>query len=102
MSRRYPWSSIVQRNYEFYGRFDEFLPHHIVNVKPGDEELPAVSWTASRAIRSIAIRLPKALRRLKPNSNGRIDGQISGTVDAAGLKSTDGVELCGRCGADRL
>lgn len=86
----YPWSSIFTNN-EFYGRFDEFHPHHIVNVNQA-MKMPAVSWQVTHDPLD-RDALAKGIAHLN-RQYGRIDGQISGTEMLSGLKSTDGVELC--------
>lgn len=86
----YPWSSIFANN-EFYGRFDEFHPHHIVNVNQA-MKFPAVSWQITHDAKDREA-LTHGLAHLH-RQYGRIDGQISGTEMLSGLKSTDGVELC--------
>ena len=86
----YPWSSIFTNN-EFYGRFDEFHPHHIVNVNQA-MKFPPVSWqfTHDEADRNA---LAKGMSHLT-RQYGRIDGQISGTEMLSNQSSTAGVELC--------
>ncbi|MBC8106912.1 MAG: glycoside hydrolase family 127 protein [Anaerolineae bacterium] len=86
----YPWSSIFTNN-EFYGRFEEFHPHHIVNVTQA-MKTPAVAWqlTHDKVDRDA---IAKGIAHLN-RQYGRIDGQFSGTEMLSGLKSTDGVELC--------
>jgi hypothetical protein len=86
----YPWSSIFANN-EFYKRFDEFHPHHIVNVNQA-MKMPAVIWQLTHDPLD-RDALAKGMAHLD-RQYGRIDGQISGTEMLSGLKSTDGVELC--------
>ena len=86
----YPWTDIYTNN-QFYGRFDEFHPHHIVNVSQALKFSP-VAWqlTHSQADR---VAYQKGLEHLN-RQYGRVDGEISGTEMLSGLSSTDGVELC--------
>lgn len=86
----YPWSDIYAKN-QFYGRFDEFHPHHIVNVSQAMKFPPVVWQLTHKAADKIA--LARGLEHLE-RQYGRIDGQISGTEMLSGLSSTDGVELC--------
>ncbi|MCO6046454.1 glycoside hydrolase family 127 protein [Aeoliella sp. ICT_H6.2] len=86
----YPWSDIYAKN-QFYGTFEEFHPHHIVNVSQA-MKFPPVVWqlTHQSADKAAHAQGLEHLRR----QYGRIDGQISGTEMLSGLRSTDGVELC--------
>ena len=86
----YPWTEIYTDN-EFYGRFEEFHPHHIVNVSQAFKFSP-VAWqfTGDEADK---VAFEKGVENLE-RQYGRIDGQISGTEMLSGLRSTEGVELC--------
>ncbi|QDU59053.1 beta-L-arabinofuranosidase domain-containing protein [Aeoliella mucimassa] len=86
----YPWTEIFTDN-QFYGRFEEFHPHHIVNVSQALKFSPVVWQLSHHAADRNAYA--KGLVHLN-RQYGRIDGQISGTEMLSGLSSTDGVELC--------
>ncbi len=86
----YPWSEIYTEN-QFYGRFEEFHPHHIVNVSQAFK-FPPVAWTLTGDAKDRAA-FDAGVANLQ-RQYGRIDGQISGTEMLSGLSSTDGVELC--------
>lgn len=86
----YPWTSIFTNN-EFYGRFDEFHPHHIVNVSQA-LKMPPVAWQLTGDDADKAA-FQKGIAHLE-RQYGRIDGQVSGTEMLSDKTSTAGVELC--------
>ena len=89
-SQAYPWTQIFA-NDEFYGRFEEFHPHHIVNVSQAFK-FPPVAWqlTGDDADRNA---FAAGVEHLEAKY-GRVDGQISGTEMLSNQSSTAGVELC--------
>ena len=94
----YPWRDIFT-NDQFYGRFEEFHPHHIVNVSQAIK-FPAVAWqlTGEDADRdALAAGLEHLYRRY-----GRIDGQLSGTEMLSGRAQHRWRRAVCRRGADPL
>lgn len=85
-----PWPKVFTDNL-FYKFGEDFQPHHIVNVNQA-MKLPPIAWQMTHDAydkNAFAAGMANLDRQY-----GRIDGQISGTEQLSGLKSTDGVELC--------